>query len=1105
MIKKMKFLAVVFFLMLATVMHAQVTTSSMSGSVTDNEGAVIGATVIATHEPSGTTYGTVTNMEGRYNLNGMRVGGPYTVEVSYIGYGTNTVNNITLSLGENYAHNVVLTEQATTLDELVVTAGPITKFTTEKTGAATNINNRKIENMPSINRSMTDITRLSPYASGMSIAAGDGRSTNFTIDGANFNNNFGLSSALPGGGNPISLDAIEEVQVVVAPFDVRQTNFIGGGVNAITKSGTNSFKGSAYTYFYNQDLRGNKIGDVDFGERDKESRNLYGFTLGGPIIKNKLFFFVNGEIEKRPGQVVTWRPSDNGVANIEQSLSRTSISDMERVKKHLMDNYGYDPGSYNDYPGDESNRKILARIDWNINDKNRLSLRYNYTKNEAWNGTNGNSTDAGYRNRNMDRISQYAMAFSNSIYSMDNIVNTYSGELNSRFSNSLSNQFLVTYSSIKDMRGSPSAKFPFIDILVGRDGNGIPIIEPYMSAGYELFTWNNGVNNNVLTVTDNLTYYLNNHKITAGLSYEYQLANNAYMRNGTGYYRYASVDDFINQAAPIDFAVTYGYDGEKNPAAEVAFHQIGAYVQDELSVSPNAKVTYGLRADYITYVDNILRNNAIYNLDFGGKKIDTGAWPDPKVQLSPRIGFTWDLKGDQTLKLRGGLGIFSGRLPLVFFTNMPTNSGMVQGSYSATTTYKTVKDADGNSHQAINKQSPDLAKLSGKMITDVNEMISKLGLPNTITPEQGALPRDINAVDPGFRMPQTWKYSLAMDYQLPVSFPMAVTVEGIFTKTIYGVMLKNYNLHDLDGSWKRFSGSDNRYIYPSNMTYTSASAYVLSNNTQGWSAIGNVTLTAEPVRNLDLMAAYTITEAREITGMPGSNASSAYGGLVGINGPHLPSLQRSQYVTPHKVIASTSYRLPYANNHLATSFNVFYSGYGAGDYSYVYSNDMNGDGWGSDLIYIPKAKGDIKFTNAEDETAFYQFMDQDKYMQNNKGEYAGANSVSAPWLHRFDVRVAQDFKVRVGESWNTLQVSLDILNFGNLLNDTWGVPKNMSSSNNGAILKYEGRDANNVPTFSFPKIKNAAGENVYPTETFTTNYWYGNTWRLQLGLRYIFN
>lgn len=1106
MVRKLKFLSVAFFLMLATLIQAQVTTSSMSGRVTDDDGAVIGATVVATHTSSGTTYGTVTNMEGRYNLNGMRVGGPYTVEVSYIGYADDITEGIIISLGANYSHNVVMSEETVALGEVVVTALR-TKFSSQKTGASTNINNEQLTKMPSVNRSITDITRMSPYASGMSIAAGDSRSSNFTIDGANFNNNFGLSGSLPGGGNPISLDAIEEMQVVVAPFDVRQTNFIGGGVNAITKSGTNKFKGSAYTYLYNQDMRGNKIGDIDFGEKDDESKNVYGFTLGGPIIKNKLFFFVNAELEKRPGQVVTWRPSPDGVAKEEELLSRTSIGDMDRVKQHLINNYGYDPGSYSDFPGDESNRKILARIDWNINNKHRLSLRYNHTKNEAWNGTNGNSTDAGYRNRNMNRISEYGMAFSNNIYSQDNIVNSISGELNSRFNDRLSNQLLVTSSQIKDMRGSDSDKFPHIDILAGRNENGIPIIEPYISLGYELFTWNNGVNNNTLTVTDNLTYYMDNHKITAGLSYEYQMANNAYMRNGTGYYRYASVDDFINQAAPIDFALTYGYDGEQDPAAEVAFHQIGAYIQDEYSVTENAKITMGLRADYLRYDDNLIRNNAIYNIDFAGRKIDTGSWPEARVQISPRVGFTWDIRGDQTLNIRGGLGIFTGRLPLVFFTNMPTNSGMVQGSAAFVTRYN-------NQLSAITFQDPKLTQLAGPIITDVNEMIQKLGLPNTISPEQGALPRDINGVDPNFKMPQVWKYSLAADYQLPTSFPMAVTVEGIFTNTINGVMLKNYNLKQPDATWQRFSGPDNRYIYPASgqisNTTTNTAAYILSNTNEGWSAIGNITVTAEPVRNLNLMAAYTITESREITGMPGSNAGSAYGGLVSINGPHLPDLERSRYVVPHKIIASASYSLPYASDHMATSLNLFYIGepvVGFGQYndpySFIYANDFNGDGWGTDLIYIPKQKGEIEFISQADEDAFFRFMDQDKYLKNHKGQYAGANAVSAPWLHRLDLRVAQDFKVRVGESINTLQVSLDILNFGNLLNSEWGIPKkNMTVSNNGAIMRYEGNvPGTNTPTFSF--AKDSDGEFI--KETFATDYNFAHTWRLQLGLRYIFN
>ncbi len=1084
------------FVLFAGTIYAQVTTSGMNGRVIDNNREPLpGATVIAIHEPSGTRYGTITNIEGRYNLQGMRTGGPYLVEVSYIGYSKESYSDIRLYLGETLNLDAVLTEGALELGEIMVIGQKASAFQTDKTGATTNISNQQLSSMPTINRSIQDIARLSPYANGMSFAGGDGRSSNFTVDGANFNNNFGLSASLPGGGNPISLDAIEEIQVVIAPFDVRQTNFIGGGINAITKSGTNNFSGSAYTYITNQDMRGNRIGEIDFGERDKESRQIYGATLGGPIIENKLFFFVSGEYEVRPGQVVTWRPSEDGVANTDLMLSRASISDMEKVKQHLINNYGYDPGSYSDYPADESNRKFLARLDWNINNSNRLSLRYNYTKNQAWNPTNGNSTDGGFRNRNMNRISQYSMAFSNSIYSMDNIVNSFSLDLNSRLSNKVSNQLLATYTKIQDMRGSNSDAFPFIDIMYGVADDGSQILEPYISAGYELFTWNNGVNNNIFSIIDNMTFYLSNHKVTVGLSYEYQMANNSYMRNGTGYYRYASLDDFLNQAAPRDFALTYGYDGEKNPAAEVAFNQFGIYAQDEWNVTPEFKLTFGVRADYLQYVDNIIRNNAIYELDFGGEQIDTGEWPSAKVQLSPRVGFTWDVMGDQTLKLRGGTGMFAGRLPLVFFTNMPTNSGMVQGSYAAVTRY----DGDGN----VTSVDPALATLAGPMITDVNEMIQYLGLQNTISPEDGALPRDVNAIDPDFKMPQVWKSSLAVDYEVPVSFPMSVTVEGIFTKNINDVMLKDYNLKQPDG-WQRFNGPDDRYIYPARdeITYTSRAAYVLSNNSEGWGAIGNITVFAEPVEDLNLMLAYTFTESKEISGMPGSNAASAYNGLIQIDGPHLPLVQRSQYVVPSKAIASATYKVPWLSNKLnsATLFNVFYAGYSPYGYSFTYTNDMNGDGHATDLIYIPSQKGEVKFISADDENAFFDFVEQDRYLRNNKGQYAEAYAARAPWVHKFDLRIAREYYFTVAGKTNTLQFSLDFLNVGNLLNSEWGVNKNMFEANNGQILTYEGRDDNNVPTFSM--VKDSDGN--YLSNSYSTYFNYNQAWQLQFGVRYFF-
>jgi hypothetical protein len=1094
-VRKLSLMMLVLFLSV-TAAFSQVTTSGTTGTITSADGERLpGATVVAVHIPSGTQYGTITNTEGRFNLQGMRPGGPYKIDVSFVGFSTKSYTDVRLFLGEAFVLDVVLEESAVDVDEILIVGRKASAFQTDKTGATTNISNQQLNAMPTINRSIQDIARISPYANGMSFAGGDGRSTNFTVDGANFNNNFGLSSNLPGGGNPISLDAIEEVQVVIAPYDVRQTNFIGGGINAITKSGTNTFRGSAYTYLNNQNMRGNKIGDVDFGDRNEESRTIYGATLGGPIIKNKLFFFVNGEYEVRPGQVVTWRPSDNGVANTDLSLSRTSKADMERVKQHLIQNYGYDPGSYTDYPADESNRKLLARIDWNINNANKLSLRYNYTKNQGWSQTNGNSTDGGFRHNGFDRISQYSMAFSNAIYSSDNIVNSFSVDLNSRISDRISNQFLTTYSKINDVRGSNSSKFPFIDIMNGVTGDGRQILEPYMSAGYELFTWNNGVNNNVFNVLNNTTFYLGNHKVTAGVNYEYQMANNAYMRNGTGYYRYASIDDFLNQAAPRDFALTYGYDGEQSPAAEVAFNQIGLYAQDEWSVVSGLKLSYGIRADYIQYADNLIRNNAIYNLDFGGKKIDTGEWPSAKVQISPRVGFTWDVTGDQTLKLRGGTGIFTGRLPLVFFTNMPTNSGMVQGSYAAVTRYNTTTGA-------VTSADPKLALLAGPMITDVNEMISRLNLQNTISPEDGALPRDINAIDPDFRMPQVWKSSLAFDYEVPVSFPMSITVEGIYTQKMNDVMLKNYDLKQPDNSWVRFSGSDDRYIFPARaaLTYNNRNAYILTNNSDGWGATGNITVTAEPIDNLNLMAAYTITESKEISGMPGANAASAYNGLIQVNGPHIPAVQRSQYVIPARAIASASYRLPYANNHMATTVNLFYNGSSAGGYNFTYANDMNGDGYSTDLIYIPKEKGDIKFVSAADEDAFFKFMEQDKYLSKNKGNYAEAYSARAPWLHRFDLRLAQDFSIQAAGTKNTLQFSVDFLNFGNLINSEWGVPKNMVVANNGRILRYEGRDASNVPSFSMAKDSNGQ----YLSESYSTNYHFSQTWRLQFGVRYFF-
>ena len=1086
-------LAVLSFLFVIPT-QAQVTTASMSGTVMFQDEPVIGATVLAVHEPSGTNYGTITNVDGRFSLQGMRTGGPYKVTISYVGYQSAVYSGITLQLGENYNLNVKLKESSETLDEIVITAAK-TKFNTEKTGATTNISSSQITSLPTINRSISDIARLSPYASDMSFAGGDGRSTNFTVDGANFNNNFGLSDNLPGGGNPISMDAIEEVQVVIAPFDVRQTNFIGGGINAITKSGTNTFKGSAYTYFQNQNMRGNSIDGEDLGARAKESKTIYGATFGGPIIKNKLFFFANVEVEKQPQQVIKWRARTEGEQPDENNyISRTTLSDMQKVSDFLRDKYGYDTGSATNFPADEKNLKLLGRIDWNITNGHKLSVRYNYTKNTAWNAPNANSMDGGSGSRlyHTSRVGYQSMSFANSMYSQDNKVSSVSADLNSRFSDKISNQLLFTYTDIEDMRGTNSSPFPFIDILAGKDAEGNQIMEPYMSAGYELFTYNNGVKNKITSVIDNFTYFAGDHKITAGISFEHQLASNAYMRNGTGYYRYSSLDDFLNGAAPETFAWTYGYNGVSDPKAQVTFNQIGFYAQDEWNIRPNVKLTYGIRFDDLIFDNSDLqRNDAIYDLDFGGKHIDTGKWPKSRMQISPRVGFVWDVFKDNSLKVRGGTGIFTGRLPLVFFTNMPTNSNMVQNAVVFGTKYE---NGIAVSHDSR------LDQLAGGMITNVDDAIKKFGLPTTI--ENPVAGSKISGVKDNFKMPQIWKTSLAVDYQLPTSFPLSVTGEFIYNKNINAVTLENINIKD-PSNWEHFNGADNRLIYPSDYTYVSGkNAVVLTNTSKGHGYTANVTVNAQPVEDLNMMLAYTHTESKEISGLPGSDPVSTWQGMLTIDGPNFATVQRSRYVVPDKVIAAINYNLPFRHKGLLrkTSLNLFYSGYSASGYSFAYTNDMNGDGINNDMMYIPKDDSEIKFKNEADRTAFWNFVDQDSYLKNHKGEYAEAYAARAPWVHRFDLRITEDFSFKAGKTEHHFQLSLDFMNIGNMINSKWGVMKNASSSNGCRILKYEGMDDNKTPIFSMYKIN---GE--YPTETYSYNRIYTECWKMQVGIRYIFN
>ena len=527
------------------------------------------------------------------------------------------------------------------------------------------------------------------------------------------------------------------------------------------------FKGTAYGYYHNEKMRGNTVAGNDLGERKAEMIKTYGFTIGGPIIKNKLFFFANFEKNDQPGQAIT-------------EMGTTSTADLDRVKTKLVNDYGYDPGSYTDYPGGIDNMKILARIDWNITDNHHLALRFNKTNHNSWSKPNDNSCDDGMRNRSDKRAGKVSRTFSNNMYSEARNVTSFSLDLHSRLSDNISNQLLATYSFIDEMRGSNSSIFPHFDVCNGYNADGTFTNTYATSFGYELFTYKNGVTNKVWNVTDNFTFIAGAHKLTAGANFEYMFAENSYIRNGTGYYRYASIDDFVNGNLPLSFHLKYAWDSSPE-TDQITYYQAGAYAQDEWSVTDRFKFTYGIRLDTIIYDDSaILTNPKILAYKMGDHVVDTGLWPETTVQVNPRIGFNWDVKGDKSLVIRGGSGLFQGRLPLVFFTNMSNTSGMVLNEVG----YNATLDKSNN----VTYSDEALAALTalnggkttgGKIATTVEDMKRILNLKNDIDANTGSLPKTFNGVDRNFKMPQVWKTSLAVDYKFPVNFPMNVTLEGM--------------------------------------------------------------------------------------------------------------------------------------------------------------------------------------------------------------------------------------------------------------------------------------------------------------------------------------
>ncbi len=1036
-----------FALVLASygTIQAQVTTSSMSGVVTQSTGhATAGATIKATHVPSGTNYSGSANVAGRFNLANMRVGGPYRIEVTYVGQTPVVYEDVYLQLGQPFILNPVFGENATTLEEIAVTGRR--GANDEKTGASTVIAKEQLESMPTLSRSLQDFTRLTPQATGSnSFGGANNRFNNITIDGAVNNDVFGLSgSGTPGGQastQPISLDAIQQIQVVLAPYDVTQGNFTGGGVNAVTRSGSNTVEGSVYFFGRNQNTIGKS---VLTGERSSDfSDNQFGFRIGGPIVKDKLFFFVNGEMGRRTAPLA-FNAGESGAA------MTTAIAD--QLANFNRSEYGYEVGSTGPMDVRTENTKIFTKLDWNINEKHQFAIRYNYI--DAFD----------------DNISRSAnfFRFGNNGYQFNNKQHVAVAELRSNFNSRFSNNLILGYSAIRDDRQTAGSLFPQVTIL---NINGVSGASAEF--GSQRSSVANELDQNIFEFTNNFKWYVGKHTFTFGTHNEFFSFRNLFINNLNGRWDFNSVEDYVNNN-PARVRATYSLiDGEPRPSAEFSAAQLAFYAQGESEVLKNLRLTYGLRVDVPVISDKPLRNEKI-EASFPGYRTDNT--PSGQLLWAPRLGFNYDVQGDRSIIVRGGAGIFTGRVPFVWLSNQFTNSGMLFGTVDARTT--AINGGNGFDPNVDNQRN--------------------MGA--------GSTRAEVNLVNEDFKIPQVARFNLAGDFKLP--YGVTATLEGIYSKTINNIVYSDVNI---SGSTTSIAsglsgGADTRPSYTGQRVNSGdfTNVILLDNSNKGYT----YSLTAQLQKSFDngfsAMVAYTNGKSTSVNDGTSSTALSNWEFVQVVNSANDPNLTTSIFDIRHRVIGTLGYSVSYGKDKLySTGISVFYAGTSGQPFTYLYNGDLNGDGaFSNDLIYIPRSADEIRLvpltsngvtTSAADQwTALDAFISQDEYLNSRRGQYAERNGARMPWQHQFDLRITQDLGVMVKGSKNRLQLTFDIFNFGNLLNKDWG--RNYGVANQAYQLITYTTSNNGGFTFRAPTDNKAYN----PSDI-------ASRWQGQFGIRYIFN
>ena len=1081
-----------------------ITTGSMSGLVTDTKGGAIpGATVLAILTETGSEYATVTNDNGRFSLPNMRVGGPYKVTISAMGFANFEQEITNLSLGQNYTFNAKLRDDTETItDAAEVTGQKDAVMNGDRTGASTNIRKEQFERLPTITRNLQDFTALTPQAgTGFSFGGRSALYNNFTIDGATSNNVFGLS-ANPGGqsnAQPIGIDAIQDITVSIAPYDVRQGAFTGAGVNAVTRSGTNKTQASIYTFMRNQDLVGKNVA----GEENRIQNFKYnntGFRLGGAVIPNKLFFFINGEVESRTDPSVTF-PVDgitNGIPNQQKR------ADLQALRDNVIQRFGYDPGTFENFDAQTNNYKLLLKFDWNINKIHKFSIRYNQLS--SFRDVNPSSagytgyTVVGGRSNSVNNV-----PFSSAWYRINNNMKSVIAELNSNFNGKYSNSLTIGYTQFRDFRnginGEEVPAFPLVDIL-GENGNTLTTF------GGEPFTPNNKLNQDIIQINNNLNIYLGKHTISLGTANEIFKFDNTFTPHVNGIYQFNSVNAFIsNQNANSYFIQYSGVPSVKAPTAQFSAAQIGVYLQDEFYATNRLKVTAGIRADIPVFLTELQRNYAVEGMTFaGGEKLDVAKLPNGQVLFSPRVGFNLDALGNGNTQVRGGAGVFTGRVPFVWISNQVGNNGLLFLENRATTASPAQFQIAPN--YGTNPKPEDL--LGPNFVQ---------GYPNGNPTSQSTFA--INTTAKEFKFPQVFRANLGVDQKLPGG--VIATLEGIFTKDLNAIFIRDANLAPAVGVVQGdgrplYGGNSNAALAPNTRRLNErvTQALVLDNTSQGyqWSITGQVQKNFN--KNLYVSGAYTYTDARDINNQTSSTAGSLFSANPTLNSPNDVTLSYANSLTKHRVIASGSYRFEYAK-YFATTISFIHESRSGGNFSYTYNGDVNSDGTnGNDLMYVPKDKSEILLTttNATDTRTLDQiwtqldaYISQDDYLNSRRGQYTERNGAIAPWVHSLNLRILQDIELGRGkENQHKLQLSLEVINALNLIDSKYGLTQLSNRASLLAFAGYQTINNTNAPTQGRPVYRFATNADGTPlATTYSNSTGTGSRWQLQFGVRYIFN